>query len=706
MTSLSISGEAGLSSPAQPKPQSQLPRLPFEIYEHILSRLAFPQLAHFLWLSRRVCRGFNEIATRQLRRTIKRLLERRRGAALSSLLLQLSSRGVSWFRLGKLLRESTNYDVEKQNLDTPSSSDHLITPFLVTMSSHLSSLDKPLAILAPMLDALNLPRGDLAYFIEEAPVAEDDRIPPLGTLIGRLVLMPEPAKRWLIFNGLEDEGGWWDPPARFRLLMYALGIEENVDRVAGELLLVAKYGVDVISSHSRYTSWTLPPYRNYDQLMFRSVEIYISSAFPGLDTVGEILASPKFPMSMLVPILAKLYTLLAAPDPVRSTQNRRALFRSCAMRPVSDEWGPDVSADLIYEIAGGNGQKAAEVIAGMPFDDFGGSEQPASELVPAVLGMLLGAGPAAPGELPRFVASTIVCLPWTSSVRRRSYPILDAVWSQASRRLGIGEFPHFLGSVWGHLLQRGWPLHGLAEHLERLIQGTDETALDIDKYHELADALAGLDWAFAAYDRWSVGDNEGPEYSWMASLLFGKMRTSDEDLGKAFAYFQKQVRVPVDFDGTIYDRRRGHLRELPMSEMAVAALSDPILALYLPFIALLRATIANGDLARKHLPAFTAALHKATVDIYPDLKDKLDIVEMVSIAVEPHWRAVILAPMFRLEDGLSTQFAARLIFDAFEASSEAEVRNFARMLGAKKNSTKENAVVKEFKLLKAEGKSD
>jgi hypothetical protein len=381
---------AVVGSSSIPTQANSLYPLPYEIHEAILGKLAsVPKLAHHLWQTRRVSREFDAISVRLLKRTVRTLLERRRGAALSSLLLNLDSRGVSWFRLGILVRQATdrNFDLDRQKNEgptlLPTASDHLITPFMVTLSSHISSLDRPLSSLAPFLDAIKLPRFDLCYFIEEAPVADDDRIPPLGNLLWSTRYLTDTAKRWIAYNGLEDEGGWWDPAARFRLLIHSLGIEYDSDRVASELLTIAQHGSTVIASCSRFDAWTPPPAPSSHHFsVFRSERSYIEAAFPGLEALGEIISSPKFPVNLIIPTLSRLYSLIAAPDPVRSTQNRRALFRACGMRPVGDEWGSELTAEILWEISKGDGKSLSQIVAGLPFDDWGAPDAPPSEAVP------------------------------------------------------------------------------------------------------------------------------------------------------------------------------------------------------------------------------------------------------------------------------------------------------------------------------------
>jgi hypothetical protein len=113
--------------------------------------------------------------------------------------------------------------------------------------------------------------------------------------------------------------------------------------------------------------------------------------------------------------------------------------------------------------------------------------------------------------------------------------------------------------------------------------------------------------------------------------------------------------------------------------------------------------ITNPDLARKHLPSFSAALFKAAqteADRCAGVDYRADLIRVVCVALEPAWRATVLAPLFHLElTGTSPKEAAGVIAAAFEATSEAEVRNFARLLGVKRNSTREGSVLKEVKTI-------
>lgn len=698
---------------APKKAPSKTPRLPYELISACLAPLATPASAHALWGARRVSHTFDAAARELLLKKVRRLLETRRGAALSTLLLNLNARYAGWFRIGILLREATGCPLEwpedapedaksaSENTKTgsgyphkgppkvpvnhsrPSQSDLLISPFLVTLASHVSALDFPLPTIAPLVDALNLPRGDLAFFIEEAPVAEDDRVPVLGQLLWA-TRYPQSALRWIAWSGLEDDGGWWDPSARFRFLASALGIENDVSKIADELLLIARHGQDVITRCSRWDSFTLPPLPVLHHTVFPSTTCYLSAQYPGLETVGEILAS-KFPTSMLPAVFSRLYRLMDAPDPVRTVQNRRFLFSCAGMVPWNSDWGMPLCAEIIYTVAEGDGAKAAAVLESMPYTEIGGREQPLAESIAAVLGHLIGTAPVDPADRENYFAGCIAGLSWTP-VKRRIFTILESLYSHAS----VGEsFSEFAGKVWRRLFDRNWRTGSFVEFIERLGQK--------GSYAEnVARFIWGLGWIQDAICRWkdpALSEDEWdvePEFDAIVDLLFSRLRLEPDTAGL--------VVEGLEYAFLEHELTNGHYAVDKFSVVWRELMGQPIhmfygLAPHLPFIALARSLVKDGDLARKYLPAMTRTLfgtHRRTG------------AQIIAIAVPPTYRALALSPLYHLDnaDTTTAQEAAVLIHEILEAASEAEARNFARMLGCKRNSTREQAVVKAWKALK------
>ncbi|KAI9010223.1 hypothetical protein DFJ74DRAFT_711239 [Hyaloraphidium curvatum] len=697
------------------------PVLPVELLDAVLLPLAGSDDAHRLWALRRVSRAFHAVCGRLLLRAVRGLLRTRRGARLSCLLIALRElENMGWARVGLLLAEAadperargerTPHPAPAREPGGPASG--LLLPFLVSFASHLAIAELPMAAVAPLLDQLALHPLDLAWLLEELPADEDDRVPPLGALLAAMRLTPH-VRRWVVWKGLEDEAAWWDPSARFLLLCHAMGWfrgDATWGPAAEELVSIAVHGPELVRGAVRTNgSSPLPAYPKPG----------MPFSLHGLDWAGQIITSPKLPRDLVPAFAARLYEAAgASPDPVRTSRNRRALFRAIGMRPVNPDWGDRLSAEVVLAIAAGNGRRAASAIEELCYE----GEGPAPDEVPTVLATFFAPVPRE-GKA-AFVAETLAKLSWTA-LRRRLFTTIEAVFVfgggaaevEADGNVAASSFPEFLGHVFRHMLRAStYRIDHLAEAADRLVN-MHRAEQEHESAEELATLLLALGWLddadeqLAAPDGGDVADEQVAGYEDLAFLLFERLRSSAATptlLGRTFALLTgKHLGSKWQIED-IYSPDPAPLPDaahlLPLRGLHRLASSSCRLAAHLPLVGVTRAFLRRSpELARRMLSPFWASFFASMSE-----NGFISIAPGQAVADAPPWaslllpaarallpppqRAQLLCPLFRNPEPTAALIARVAV--ACGARDEAAVRAVARQMGAGRSSTREGNAVR------------